>query len=151
MKQTLTAKSTVLINAPASKVWETVTNPIAIKEFMMGMEAISTWKEGEELRWKGRHEEKPEDNAKGEIITIKPYTKLVYTFYYPGYGYPDEPTYYNQVVYTLKPTGLNTTVSVKQGDFSVFKEGEIFLGHTQSFWDGAIQKLKELVESDNPL
>jgi hypothetical protein len=41
----------------------------------------------------------------------------------------------------------NTTyVTVEQGDFSVFKEGEEFARHSQQFWDAALQKLKELAE-----
>jgi uncharacterized protein YndB with AHSA1/START domain len=149
MPDQLIAKSTVTINAPVSEVWKALVTPELIQQYMMGMLPQSAWTKGSELRWKGRHEEKPDDNARGIITNIITEEQLAYTFYYPGYGYPDELAYYNQVVYKLQPAGSDTNLSVEQGDFSVFKEGEVFLGHTQSFWDGAVLKLKELVEANN--
>lgn len=151
MENQLIAKSTVTINAPVNEVWKALVTPELIQQYMMGMWPKSEWKTGSELRWKGRHEEKPDDSARGIITDMVNNEQLAYTFYYPGYGYPDEPVYYNRVEYKIESAGLNTSLSVEQGDFSVFKEGEVFLEHTQNFWNEAVQKLKEVVESNNSL
>jgi uncharacterized protein YndB with AHSA1/START domain len=148
MKDKLIAKSSVTIHAPVTKVWETITNPTTVQKFMLGMQPVSDWKEGSELRWIGRHDEKKDDNAKGVILSLNKNKAFKFTFFYPGYGYPDEPTYYNTVVFNLVTKGDTTVVEVEQGDFAVFKEGETFVSHSQTFWDASTKILKELAEAD---
>src|SRR3954469_22681451 len=116
MEGTLVAKSTIDVNAPASRVWSVLTNPISLQQVMLGMQPKSDWKVGGELRWIGRHEEKPDDNAKGIIQIMTTNKKLQFTFYYPGYGYADEPRNYNTVLFMLSAKGSVTTVEVEQGD-----------------------------------
>jgi len=146
MDKILTTKSSITINAPVGAVWNAIIDPVTIKNFMMGMQAISSWKVGDELRWIGRHEEKPEDNAKGTIINMEPGKQLTYTFYYPGYGYPDQPEFYNTINYDLEAIGDKTVLTVQQGDFSVFEKGETFVQHSQMFWDQVLINLKEVLE-----
>jgi uncharacterized protein YndB with AHSA1/START domain len=149
MEKKLIAKSNITINASASKVWETITDPVSLQKIMLGMQPISDWKEGTELRWKGRHEEKKDDNARGKILSMIRDQELKFTFFYPGYGYPDEPKYYNTVVFNLTANGDATIVEVEQGDFSLFKEGETFMGHSQTFWDASVKILKEMADTKN--
>lgn len=146
MENNLIAESTIKVNAPANKVWAALTTPETIQKVMLGMQPKSDWKVGSELRWIGRHEEKPNDNARGIIQVMDTNKKLQFTFYYPGYGYPDDPEYHNTVVFNLSEFNNETTVDVEQGDFSVFKEGETFRDHSQTFWEGSLKILKELVE-----
>ena len=147
MENRLIAKSTVSINHPVSKVWEIITNPVSVQKIMLGMQPISDWKVGSELRWIGRHEEKKDDNARGTIISMIKNKELTFSFFYPGYGYPDEPQNYNTVKFSLTEKEGTTIVEVEQGDFSVFKEGETLKEHSQTFWDASVQILKELAES----
>jgi uncharacterized protein YndB with AHSA1/START domain len=146
MENKLIAKSTITIHAPVTNVWKTITNPATVQKIMLGMQPLSDWKEGSELRWIGRHEEKKDDNARGTILSMIKNKELKFTFFYPGYGYPDAPQYYNNVVFHLAEKGNTTIVEVEQGDFSVFKEGETFLGHSQTFWDASVKILKDIAE-----
>lgn len=146
MENKLIAKSTIKLNAPASKVWAALTTPETIQKVMLGMQPQSAWKVGSELRWIGRHKEKPNDNARGIIQVMDANKKLQFTFYYPGYGYPDQSEYYNTVSFNLSESNNETNVDVEQGDFSVFKEGETFKGHSNTFWESSLKVLKELVE-----
>jgi uncharacterized protein YndB with AHSA1/START domain len=146
MKESLIAKGAIRVNAPASKVWSSITDPQTLQEIMLGMQPKSDWKPGSELRWIGRHQEKPDDNARGIIKAMDPGKKLSFTFFYPGYGYPDVAENYNTVTFTLSGDGNVTTVEVSQGDFSVFKEGETFRNHSQTFWEAALAKLKDVAE-----
>lgn len=142
----LVAKSSLSINATSGKVWEALLNPVKLQTIMLGMKPVSDWKVGSELRWIGRHAEKPNDNAKGTIEIIDPARKFQFTFYYPGYGYPDIPENYNTVLFILSETGATTLVTVEQGDFAVFKEGETFRGHSQNFWEASLKILKAVAE-----
>lgn len=146
MNNRIKANATVDIAADRNKVWQLLTEPGKVQQFMLGMQPQSDWKVGSELRWQGRHEEKPDDNARGKLVTMEAGSRLAYTFYYPGYGYPDQDEYYNLVSFELLPLENGTLVKVEQGDFSVFKEGEEFAKHSTQFWDMALQKLKELAE-----
>jgi len=147
MENKIIAKGDITINAPVQKVWKAITTPETVQTFMLGMKPVSTWEKGTELRWIGRHEEKPNDNARGIITVMEENKELQFTFYYPGYGYPDESAFYNTVVFRLQSASEGvTTVSVEQGDFSVFKEGQTFAEHSQSFWTAALAKLKEILE-----
>jgi uncharacterized protein YndB with AHSA1/START domain len=48
---------TITINAPTSKVWNTLTNPNLIKEWLFGTKVISDWKIGTSIlfigNWQG--------------------------------------------------------------------------------------------------
>jgi len=147
MKDSLIAKGMIRVNASATQVWAAITNPETLRQIMLGMQPKSDWKAGSELRWIGRHEEKPNDNARGTIQVMSPNKTFSFTFFYPGYGYPDIAENYNTVTFTLSEANNTTIVEVVQGDFSVFKEGEAFRNHSQIFWDAALAKLKEVIEA----
>jgi uncharacterized protein YndB with AHSA1/START domain len=55
----LLAKTTVHINAPASKVWEALTTPAIIKLYFFGTDVITDWKVDSSLIFKGVWEGKP--------------------------------------------------------------------------------------------
>jgi uncharacterized protein YndB with AHSA1/START domain len=145
-KRTLIAETSISVDATPARVWNVLITPETIQKVMLGMQPKSDWKVGSELRWIGRHEEKPNDNARGIIQVMDANKKLQFTFYYPGYGYPDQAEYHNTVVFNLSESNSQTSVDVEQGDFSVFKEGETFRSHSQTFWESSLKILKELAE-----
>ena len=146
MKNSLIARSTIDIAAPCEKVWSTLLNPASLQQVMMGMQPVSDWNIGSTLRWIGRHGGEPNDTAKGTIEVMDANQKLQFTFYFPGYGYPDQEQFYNTVSIALTKTKSGSSVHAEQGDFSVLKDGEQYRQHAQTFWDGALKILKELSE-----
>jgi len=146
MKESLIAKSTIEIAAMPEKIWSILLNPESFQKVMMGMQPISDWKTGSELRWIGRHGGETNDTAKGVIQVMEANRKLAFTFYFPGYGYPDQQEFYNTVSIALAKTKNGSLVQAEQGDFSVFKDGEQYKQHAQTFWTGALKILKELSE-----
>ena len=53
MKENLTANASISLDATSSKVWEALTNPKRIKQYMFGTDVTSDWKEGNPITWKG--------------------------------------------------------------------------------------------------
>lgn len=51
MKENLTANASISLDAKPSKVWEALTNPKFIKQYMFGTEVTSDWKEGNPITW----------------------------------------------------------------------------------------------------
>src|SRR5690349_289878 len=91
----------ISINAPVSKVWDALVNPEKTKQYMFGCEAISDWKPGSSLLWKGSHEGKEMVFVKGKIVIIEPNKILKYTVIDPNAPYPDIPENYLNVTYEL--------------------------------------------------
>jgi uncharacterized protein YndB with AHSA1/START domain len=145
--KSLLAESKIAINATVERVWRALLDPSLIKMYMNGMEPMSDWREGSELIWIGRPGEPTSNHAKGVIIT-KALNVFKYTFFYPGYGLPDQPENYNIVTCTLTPLpGGLTELKASQGDFSIYGEqGTLYRDHSQVFWDKALETLKDLIE-----
>jgi uncharacterized protein YndB with AHSA1/START domain len=140
----------VSINAPASKVWDALTNPEQTKKYMFGCETVSEWKPGSTLLWKMMHEGKELIAVKGNIVEIKPQRFLSYTVIDPNSGMADIPENYLTVTYDISSEHGKTILTVTQGDYSKVADGERRYkeaynnGHG---WDPILVQIKKLVET----
>ncbi len=100
MNEDLTAKANVTIHAPIAKVWDALVNPQVIKRYMFGATAVSDWKEGSPIAWKGEWKGKPFED-KGRILELRPEERLRYSHFSPLSGAPDKPENYHQVTIDL--------------------------------------------------
>ena len=100
MNDDLTAKANVTIHAPIAKVWDALVNPQVIKRYMFGATAVSDWKEGSPIAWKGEWKGKPFED-KGRILELRPQERLRYSHFSPLSGAPDKPENYHQVTIEL--------------------------------------------------
>jgi len=151
MKQPLLIKNTIVINAPASKVWDALVNPEQTKKYMFGCETISDWQPGSSLIWKMIYEGKDFIAVKGNIVTIEPGKLLVYTVIDPNGNIEDIPENYLTVTYELKEENGHTTLNVTQGDYSTVADGE--KRYKDSYnngegWNPILVQVKELVEAN---
>src|SRR4051812_6972607 len=96
----IVARVSTSINAPAGKVWEALTNPAIIKQYMFGTEVVSDFKVGSKIVWKGEWEGKKYED-KGEIREFHPGELLQYSHYSPLAGEKDAPENYHIVTITL--------------------------------------------------
>ena len=79
MKENLTANASISLDATPSKVWEALTNPKLIKQYMFGTDVTSDWKEGNPITWKGEYEGKLYKD-KGVIKKIEANKILQHTY-----------------------------------------------------------------------
>src|SRR5271154_3847633 len=114
MSEKLAVISSVTIDAPISKVWDLLVNPKQTKKYMFGCEAISDWKPGSELLWRGAYEGKEMVFVKGIVLEIKPVELLKYTVIDPNSSMPDIPENYLNVTYQLKEENGKTVFTVTQ-------------------------------------
>ena len=145
MKQ-LIVKKTLEVNAPASKVWDTLTNRDLTKQYMFGCELISDFKVGSPIIWKGTSDDKV--YVKGTITVIKPDKLLQFTVFDPNAldHYQDVPSNYTTVTYELSSENGRTALAVTQGDFAGVTNGEKRYNETITDWDSILPKIKELAE-----
>lgn len=141
MNNKFTAQATTLVNAPASKVWDALTNPSLIKQYLYGTEVTSDWKVGSPITYKGEWEGKSYED-KGEILQIEPDKLLVSTFWSSLAGLPDLPENYKTVRYELLREGDGTKLTITQDNNATQEEAD----HSTQNWTTVLDKLKELLE-----
>jgi uncharacterized protein YndB with AHSA1/START domain len=141
MNQNLIAKVEVIINAPINKVWEALTDPKIIKQYLFGTEVVTDWKVGSPIIWKGNWQGKTYKD-KGKILQITP-EKLLETTYWSGMaGLSDKPENYKKVTYQLREENGNTKLILTQDNNST-EEEKI---HSEQNWKMVLDGLKKLLE-----
>ena len=141
MTDKLTSQATSTINTPASKVWDALTNPSLIKQYLYATEVKSDWKVGSPITYKGEWEGKSYED-KGEILQIEPNKLLVSTFWSSLAGLPDVPENYKTVRYELSPENGGTRITITQDNNASQEEAD----HSAQNWNTVLGKLKELLE-----
>lgn len=145
----LIVKNTITINAPASKVWDALINPEQTKKYMFGCEAISDWKIGSSLLWKGIHEGLEMIFVKGIVADIQLGVFLAYTTIDPNSGIADIPENYLTVTYDLKVENGYTILTATQGDYSKVGDGEKRYKETMTGggWEPILKEIKKILET----
>ena len=149
MEKLLFVKNTIVIDAPAAKVWDVLTNPQQTKKYMFGCEAISDWKPGSELLWRGAYEGKEMVFVKGIVLEIKPVELLKYTVIDPNSSMPDIPENYLNVTYQLKEENGKTVFTVTQDGFERAADGERRYKETYNNgegWNPILIQIKKIAE-----
>ncbi len=135
------AKASTVINSPIAKVWNALTNPEIIKQYMFGTNVVSDWKEGSSIVWKGEWQGNSYED-KGVILKIERERVLRYTHFSPLSGAPDVPENYHTLTYELADEKDHTLVSLSQDNNATEQERE----HSQQMWGTMLGSLKKLLE-----
>jgi uncharacterized protein YndB with AHSA1/START domain len=141
VKNNYLAKASVSIHTDAARVWQALTDPMLIKQYLFGTEAASDWKVGSAITYKGVWQGKAYED-KGRVIDAVPNKLLRTTFWSALSGLPDKPESYNTVTYELTESKGQTTVSVTQ-DNNPSKESA---DHSAGNWSTALKSMKQLLE-----
>jgi uncharacterized protein YndB with AHSA1/START domain len=129
------------IEASPEDVWQGLTDPEAIREFMFGSEVQTDWKPGSPITWKGEYEGKSYED-KGEIVTVEPGRLLEVTHFSPLSGQEDKPENYHRVRYELQAADGRTRVRLTQDNSGSAEEAE----HSSATWQAMLDGLKKVVE-----
>jgi uncharacterized protein YndB with AHSA1/START domain len=135
------AKVTTIINASTSKVWDALTKPDLIKQYLFGTEVTTDWKAGSPITYKGTWEGKTYED-KGKILQIEPEKLLVSTYWSSFTGLPDIPDNYNTVRYELSIEGSRTRLTIIQDNNATQEDAE----HSEQNWKMVLDGLKKLLE-----
>ncbi len=141
MEKSYVAEASVTIHAPASRVWQALTDPQLIKQYMFGSEVVTDWKEGHPIVYKGMWQGKPFED-KGKVVKVEREKALVTTHWSPMSGTPDSPDNYHQVSYQLEPVTDGTRVTLRQDNNASEEERE----HSSQNWKMMLDNLKKLLE-----
>ncbi len=141
LKYNLVAKTSISLDATNAQVWKAITTPKLIKQYLMGTDVTTDWKEGSAINYDGEYEGKVYHD-KGIIKKIEPGKLLQTTYLSSMSGKEDKPENYNLVTYKITNRGDKTVLTISQDNNSTEKEKE----HSAGNWKMVLKKLKEVVE-----
>ncbi len=144
MNENRIAKASVLINAPVSRVWEALTQPELIKQYLFGTEVTTDWQVGSPITYHGVWQGKTYTD-KGKVLQVEPGRKIVSTFWSALSGVPDQPENYKTVQYELFNQGSATRLTVTQDNNSSEEEAQ----HSTQNWQGVLEGIKKLLEGQS--
>lgn len=120
----LSVKNSIVINAPATTVWDVLVNPEQTKKYMFGCETVSDWNVGSALLWRANYEGKEKVFVKGIIVGLQASKLLKYTVIHPCSAMPDIPENYLNVTYELAGAEGQIKLTVTQDGFENAADGE---------------------------
>jgi len=137
----LVAQTSITIDVPVGKVWDALTKPEMIKQYMFGTNVVSDWKEGSPIFWRGEWQGKPYED-KGIILKLIPGRLIQYSHYSPLSGQPDTPENHHVVTGELFPEGQKTKVVLSQDNNASEEERD----HSAKNWAMMLDGLKHYLE-----
>jgi uncharacterized protein YndB with AHSA1/START domain len=140
--QKLIAKATITVNAPTSKVWDALTKPELIKQYLYGTDVTTDWKVGSPITYKGVWQGKAYQD-KGKVVQVVPGKLIVSTFWSSLEGLPDTPDNYKTVSYALAGQGSRTQLTITQDNNASEEDAR----HSEQNWQMVLDGIKKLVES----
>ena len=142
MRHDLIVSKSVVINTPPQKVWEALTNPAIIKEYLFGTETITDWKPGSEVIFQGEYQgHKYRDKG---LVVENVLNKVLSYRYWSGFsGLEDKPENYSLVTYTLQSDSKSQTILTWTQKGFANEDGH---KHSESGMDTFLQSIKTIVE-----
>ena len=141
MSKTYIANATITINAPASKVWDAITKPDLIKQYLFGTEVATDWQVGSPITYKGTWEGKTYED-KGKILQVEPGRLLVSTYWSSFLGVSDIPENYQTVRYELSAESDGTRLTITQDN----NDTQEAVAHSEQNWKMVLDGIKKLLE-----
>ena len=141
MKNQYKGEASIVIDATREEVWDALTNPEMIKKYFFGTEAVSDWKKGSPLYFRGEWEGKKYED-KGTILETKPGELFKYDYWSSMSGIEDKPENYVTVTYTLTEVLGKTRVTITQENIP----SDEMRKHSEENWNKVLADLKNLLE-----
>jgi uncharacterized protein YndB with AHSA1/START domain len=136
-----TARAEATINTTAEHVWDALTNPVLIKQYMFGTNAVSDWKKGSSIVYRGEWEGKSYED-KGTILELDKPNRMVMSYFSPMSGEADIPENYMTITYSLHEKDGVTTLRVTQDN----SKDQAAADKSSSNWSSILSTVKKLLE-----
>lgn len=141
MAEKFSNKKSILINAPVTNVWRALVDPVLIKQYYFGVDAIGEWKEGNTIIFKGEWQGKPIE-GKGKVLQVEHQRRLKHSYWSNSSGLEDHPKNYHIVTYQLTAEDDNTRLVVTEENLATKEMKE----QSSKLWEMILGNLKKLLE-----
>ena len=141
-KKTIVIKS-ITINAPASRVWEIITTPGLIKDWLSEKEisVISEWKEGSPIIFHGK---RIEIVGKGVILKLEPEKAFQYSYWTSISRMPDTAENHSIIGYHLEEDKWKTILTLTHENLIAETAWE----HSNFYWMIALNEIRKMAEQN---
>jgi uncharacterized protein YndB with AHSA1/START domain len=136
-------QKSIIIHAPAKKVWEILTRPKRMQQWISDdpMTVTVKWETGGQLTYEGLHKGEPY-LAKGLVREFVPNELLSYTFWNSITGTPDLPEYYSFIEIYLTASEKGVLLHFTQANFQT----EVEFKHVEFYWNVTLGIIKKMAE-----
>jgi len=141
MNEAFVAKAGIAIDAPASRVWNALTDPDLIRQYLFGTKVTTDWQVGSPITYEGTWEGKAYKD-KGKVLQVEPGKLLVSTFWSSLSGLPDIPESYQTVRYELAAEASGTRLTITQENNATLEDAS----HSERNWKIVLDGIKKLLE-----
>ncbi|MCW3071476.1 MAG: hypothetical protein JWO44_1366 [Bacteroidetes bacterium] len=141
MKNNITGKAGIRINAPVEKTWEALTKPELIKKYFFGTDTKTDWKPGSPITFSGEWQGKKYED-KGTVIDVQENKLIKYKYWSEMSGIADKPENYVTITYELSEENGKTTLMITQENIPT----EEMKQHSEENWKKVLNNLKEMLE-----
>ena len=142
MRQDLIVSESVDINASPERIWEVLTNPEIIKEYLIGTNTVTDWKPGSDIFFRGEYQGITYED-KGKILKNDPLKTISYSYWSGFSGLEDKPENYSECSYKIESRAPNTSqLTWTQKGFGS-EEG---YNHSKSGMEAFMRQIKEIAE-----
>jgi uncharacterized protein YndB with AHSA1/START domain len=147
MQHDLIVTGSVEVNADPEKVWDAMTNPEIIKEYLFGTQTITDWQPGSEIMFQGEYGENLEFKYRDKGIVLRniPFKVISYTYWSGFSGLEDKPDNYGIVTYSINNTGQQTRLTWTQEGYANDEGYE----RAQSGMEAFLNQIKGVMERRN--
>jgi len=139
-------RTETIINVPAEKVWEALTKPDKIAQYMFGSLAESSWEKGADLKFYFEKDGNKMLVVHGAITEIEKPRVLEHTLFPSTWDMEDIPENYLTVRYVISPTEKGSKLEIIQTGFEKAAQGEKRYQDVEQGWKTTLPKLKEVAE-----
>jgi uncharacterized protein YndB with AHSA1/START domain len=143
MNKKFTARASITIDVPPSRVWQALTSPEMIKEYLFGTAVSSDWQVGSPITYRGEWEGQDYED-RGKILEVEPEKLFVSTFWSSLSGQEDSPENYQTVRYELAPAGAGTRLTITQDN----NESREDAHRSEENWKTVLEGMKRLLEDE---
>jgi len=142
MNHNLVVSKSIEIKAGPSKIWNVLTKPEIIKEYLFGTETVTDWKVGSPIIFQGEYKNQ-KYRDKGVIMENILNKTISYTYWSGFTGLEDKPENYSLVTYKLRVINESTTeLSWIQKGFA----NEDAYKHSESGMQAFLESIKAIAE-----
>lgn len=131
------------IEAPAKTVWEILTHPDKMKDWLYGTRVKSEWEPGSAITfsftWNNR-----QYRDKGTVLQYKPEKIFSYNYWSELSGIPDQPENYSVITFELSTDGGGTLLKLTHANFA----NETMYQHSERNWEEALDTIKSICENN---
>ena len=134
------------VHASPEKVWEALTHPEKIAQYMFGSLAESAWEKGSELKFYMEKEGNKILVVRGHITEIEKPAVFAHTLFPSTWDMEDVPENYLTVKYLIRPLEKGCKLEIIQTGFDTAAQGEKRYKDVVEGWKMTLPELVKVAE-----